>query len=405
MRINFNLKPAGDYQQLYVIIRHNGLTFKKYCKFNLQKEDWDAKNQRVRAGRSQHSLINAFIANQKQKIEKYIDDCHRANKYPTLHDARHIISGHVIAETARTLSDGIQLIIDRGATSSKDRTIRGYRMLKAQVEEYQTLSKTVVLLQHVDETFYHRFIKFLLEERGNTNNTILRKLVAIKTVMIYASKKGLVSGREWDVDPFLNKSEANRTPLSEEERGILWNYRTLDGYARTVLDAFLLSMYTGLRFSDLSQLKPVHFKKLPTGEHYISLTQNKGDKSHTVAIPDFIYTHISERLMTEKILFPLGFNNEANRQLKKIAKDAGLNREMEMVTKKGSKTDRRLSSLHKEISFHFARYTYTNILQLIGTDPVYIQKNLNHTDFKTTSGYLRMNETARISDTCKRMVI
>lgn len=98
--------------------------------------------------------------------------------------------------------------------------------------------------------FLLKFEIYMREECRLSTNTIARHMKSLKRYVNVARKKGIIT--EY---PFLNYTirteQVHRDALTEKELEILEKYRESLSEPNEVLNAFLFSCYTGLRYSDV----------------------------------------------------------------------------------------------------------------------------------------------------------
>ena len=134
--------------------------------------------------------------------------------------------------------------------------------------------------------------------------------------------------------------------------------------------AFLFSCYSGLRFSDVRQIKPSIIIE-ENGRYFARIEQIKGKKFNTIPITAKAMQYVRDFTSIH------GDHSGINQSLIKWAKRAGLT---------------------KHISFHTARHSFASNALINGANIVAIQKTLGHTDIKTTMIYADMTRTNIFDD-------
>lgn len=171
-----------------------------------------------------------------------------------------------------------------------------------------------------------------------------------------------------------------------------------------VLDAFLFSVETGLRFSDVKQLNASHIKVVTAqgkNLHYIDIHATKTDRRNTIPLTENAMDILNRYLKSKGTIFSLQCDQYTNRALKEIFKDAGLNRECEKKILQGNKQISEHLPLHRIATFHLARHTYATLLILKGVPLKFVQENMGHSDIKTTMIYTRSSDMDRMLGTIK----
>lgn len=149
-----------------------------------------------------------------------------------------------------------------------------------------------------------------------------------------------------------------------------------------VFIACLLSLFCGLRISEICQLKR---QEVDTIDCKIKIVQGKGSKDRYVMLPSSIKPLIEKwfRITESEYFIPTTSNrgistNYLSIKFRRYLKKAGLLIESE-PTSNGQK--RHL------YSFHTLRHTYATYLLEKGVDLYYIQRSLGHSDIYTTQIY------------------
>lgn len=144
-----------------------------------------------------------------------------------------------------------------------------------------------------------------------------------------------------------------------------------------IVNAFLLSCHTGLRYSDLKQLKQgnVTFE----GENaYITVVQQKTKSMNRIPVPvqalGLLARGASEG--PDALIFPeLAVSSTVSVALRSFLQAAGIT---------------------KKITFHSARHTYAMALYAATSDLYVTQQLLGHTDIKTTQIYAKMSDKRKL---------
>ena len=224
-----------------------------------------------------------------------------------------------------------------------------------------------IKLQDVTSEYLQKLEIYMREECELSINTIARHMKTLKRYINVARKKGLITAY-----PFLNYTikteQSHRDALTEKELEKLENYREQLKEPNETLNAFLFSCYTGLRYSDICAFTKQNIRTI-NRKKWIVLRMIKTNKE--VRIPlSTIFDGKALRL-TKSIarprgpLFHMESNQQANRILKRIARQIGI----------------------KKITFHTGRHTCGTLLLYRGVSITTVQAILGHQSVKTTQIY------------------
>ncbi|MCM1722601.1 tyrosine-type recombinase/integrase [Bacteroides ovatus] len=227
--------------------------------------------------------------------------------------------------------------------------------------------KSFIDIRTMNSDFLLLFENHMSYDRQLATNTIARHMKVIKRYINVARKKEIILK-----DPFLNytirSEETHREALSEKELEQLEQYR-LQNEADEVLNAFLFSCYTGLRYSDIRNITKQDIYSI-NRKKWLIVKMHKTNIE--VRIPVSTIFDGKALLLSKSIprsrgkLFLLESNQKTNRIVKSILKRVGIKR---------------------NISFHVGRHTFATLLIYRGVNITTVQKLLGHKSVKTTQVY------------------
>ncbi len=176
--------------------------------------------------------------------------------------------------------------------------------------------------------------------------------------------------------------------------------RTYTTYELTK-DIFLFSISTGLRWSDVVQIKINDYDYLKNTfsllqqktSMYVSIMENKLSKQ--------IWKKYSKNKSFKQYLFPLpckendksriNYNTKINHHLKQVGKILGFNNTVEVVKMNGKDMVKNKVPLYSVLSFHMGRKTHSTIGIKKGVDEFSISKQMGHTSLGQTKHYVGSN--------------
>ncbi len=224
-------------------------------------------------------------------------------------------------------------------------------------------------ISNIDEVFYMKYRKYLIDKKNNSQNTIVKALKKLKAVINFSIKMGylkenklqMVTEREY---------ESNRESLEVKELDkleALFQKENLSIKLKNVLITFLFSCYTSIRFSDISLLTLENVEK-----DFICFTPQKTkyetDRKIIVPITNRAQSLI-DRFASKKTgepLFRTISNQKANDYLTILLERA---------------------DIQSKITFHCARHTFAMTALNFGMEMEYLQKIMGHSKIATTEIY------------------
>ena len=208
---------------------------------------------------------------------------------------------------------------------------------------------------------------FMRIDKELSINTTARHMKVIKRYINVARKKEIILK-----DPFLNytirSEETHRESLTEKELELVEQYRE-QNEPDEILNAFLYSCYTGLRYSDICNITKQDIYSI-NRKKWLIMKMHKTNIEVRIplsTIYDGKALELSKSIPRSRgKLFMLESNQKTNRGIKNVLKKIGIRR---------------------NISFHSARHTFATLLIYRGVNITTVQKLLGHKSVKTTQTY------------------
>jgi site-specific recombinase XerD len=264
--------------------------------------------------------------------------------------------------------------------------IQVYRATKNHLEQFEKDEAYKVSFESMNFDFYNNWLKWFYDN-GYLDNTIGKYVKTIKSFLNYATDRGWNKSKLYnkfkvfkhDVDiVYLDEDELNRIQeLDLSGKAYLQNARKL----------FLLACYTGLRFSDLSELKPEHVKS-----GFIHVTTRKTKEA--VKIPLF---PASEAIIQQIVSGEAHFitNQKLNVYVKELAKLAGIDEATETVQFRGSTRVSKTVPKYELISTHTGRRTFVTQSLERGMRPEVIMQITGHRDYRSFKKYIKVTDSQK----------
>ena len=360
-----DLSRKGLEKRIDLRVYLDGRQTKFATPYSIAPACWDKKSGRVVGNCPEKSVINSYLNGKETEYERYLFQCEMLGETVDLERIREILTGKARTapseKTNATLDEIFDAYVDKLRTDNRcERTIIGILDLKKDMAKFSKRSKKRTIDQF-DILFIQEYKKYLRTVRRNADNTINTKLNRLRSVVKWAGRLGYPID-----DPFgkgvrfLNRSTPRTIFLTKDEYDEFLQKALADRNdlaMRVTRELFIFSCETGLRFSDVLDLKWTHLKKDSKGVTYISKIQCKTKELVEIPLmskwPKVLlakYRNVS----TGEHVFPRLSNGCINRKLKMLAEKAGIG---------------------KRLSFHVGRHTFASHLANAGT-PLYMVAKL-----------------------------
>lgn len=281
----------------------------------------------------------------------------------------------------------IQDFIDKAPTRINSKSgrpvcykmIREYERTFYYLKEYSKEKDKELDFKDIDLDFYYDFVVYLQGENLATN-TIGKKIQTLKIFLNAATDQGYNHYKHYKSHRFIAISEESQnTYLNQDELETIYklNLKANPKLDR-VRDLFIVGCWTGVRFSDISQITP---DSIENG--FISLTQSKtGGK---VVIP----VHSTVEAIFAKYdgkLPPIISNQRFNEYLKDIAKEAKLKDTIPIRITKGGREIYTTYMKWELVTTHTGRRSFATNNYNMGVPSLTIMAITGH---KTEAAFLK----------------
>jgi len=249
-------------------------------------------------------------------------------------------------------------------------TIKSYRSNLSKLQRFSQKIK----IEDIDRNFLLAFQKHMIVDLKNRTSTYNKSLTFVRTMLNHAKREGIIKQNKAFENFKISKTYGNRAYLSPNELKKLHAYyheTNLKG-VKNVLGYFLFACYTGLRFSDIQDLRPSDIQN-----DIIVIEQHKTGTQVKIPLINKAKELTSFYTSKDKRIFESISNQKTNDHLKRIAKDCNIN---------------------KRLSFHVARHTFATLGLTLGIPLEVISKLLGHTDIKTTQIYAHFRDDLLVSE-------
>lgn len=304
--------------------------------------------------------------------------------------------------------DHLQNFIDSKKNIFQPATIKTYITLKKSLQDFEAASGYKVEFDCINQLFITLYTKYLIEDTGVINNTLAKRVATLKAFLAEMKKLKINTCTDFESFEASRNYETTIMYLTEKELLQLQNLEVQPNTtAAHIKDAFCFSCHTGIRFSDWNNLTPDNIVLVNHGASIvqaIKFTMFKVHKEVIVPLDEYALSIIEKYKEYATIhgkLFPVYTNQETNRTLKDLAKEAKINDVIIEVKKSGANRKTYTNAKHEILTCHDARNTYATLYLEQGGRPEVLKKLLGHSDIKQTMRYVKITEKAVIDDYIK----
>ena len=335
---------------------------------------WDIKKQRLKGKTTEALQVNKQLDNIEREIQEISDKLEYEGKlslekvkaiYLNTEDDSNTI-GALFEKYLSSIKDQV-VVKHLSATTLQKYTLCQVRFMAMLNDKFHCKD---MLLKDVTPAVIQDFSVYLMTVVHQCNNTAMKTMKTLKTVILYGIKLGVIHSNPY-LGVKLHLEPVDRGFLTEEElQSIIKKDFEIDrlGFVR---DLFVFSCFTGLSYIDVKKLKADNIVTL-NGIEWIKMAREKTSTPVSVVLFDgakcIIKKYENDPKRKDK-LFPSMSNQKMNQYLKEIATSCGIK---------------------KNITFHMARHTFATLTLSKGVPIESVSRMLGHTNIKTTQIYAKI---------------
>ena len=249
-----------------------------------------------------------------------------------------------------------------------------------------------------DEEGLTEYVQYLREVREMRNSTIGKQLSFLKWFLRWSFKQGMHSNNAYDTfKPKLKDTQKKIIFLTWEELNRLREFKippTKQALER-VRDVFLFQCFTGLRYSDVFNLRRSDIK----GDH-IEVTTVKTSDSLIIELNDhsraILEKYKDVEFENDRALLVIT-NQKMNDYLKELAELAEINEPVRQTYYKGNERIDEVTPKYALLGTHAGRRTFICNALALGIPPQVVMKWTGHSDYKAMKPYIDIADDIKAS--------
>ena len=368
--------------------------------YRIDVAKWDSDKQRVRNGctnklKQSASEINASLLGYYTEVQEIFKKFEVEEIMPTPEQIKEAFNAlHKPIEEVKprkSTPNAFYKVFDefvRDCGRQNDWTDSTYEKFAA-VKNHLMNFRDGLTFDFFDEKGLNDYVTYLRDVKEMRNSTIGKQLSFLKWFLRWAFKKGLHQNNAYDsYKPKLKSTQKKIIFLTWEELNKLREFeipaakQALD----RVRDVFLFQCFTGLRYSDVFNLRRSDIK----GDHIEVTTVKTSDSliielnNHSKAILDK-YKDVA--FEDDKVL-PVITNQKMNDYLKELAELAGIDEPVRQTYYRGNERIDEVTPKYALLGTHAGRRTFICNALALGIPPQVVMKWTGHSDYKAMKPYI-----------------
>lgn len=329
----------------------------------IDEKDWDSKNNCPKKKDKFLQLLATYLNKKASGFETYMLTQESLGKPITLTVALNYFRDN----TKVSLFDFWQEQIKLWEFSKEYNTLKSYKSGLNIVKQFNPKMN----FGDVNYDLIQRFDIYLRKVRNNQDGGCYTKHKVFKAIINQAIIKGYMNDNPYKNFP-IKAAKGNREflSISEVKRVMAYEIDKSNETLNRVKDLFLFSCFTGLRYSDVMNIKLENIKDEPSR---IEIKVQKTSR------PLIIPLTASAKVILQK------YNGHTIKPQKAFA----LPKMANQVVNRGLKSLMKLVGINKTISFHCARHSFASNLIENGVYISHVKDLLGHTSIAQTQIYAK----------------
>lgn len=363
---------------------------------------WDVIRQHMIGANKEAVAVNRQVGEWQSVVEETIAIYELVEKrLPGIEEIRQALTEKLVTRKNIQSPNDFYELLDKfiHSESMKNQWSKSthdkFRNIKNHLKEFDN----TLTFETINEDKMHEYL-YWLHRRDYKNTTITKEISYIRWYLRWAAFRGYYNGNIHETfKPKLKGVDINSKEIiyltMDELRTIETHIFPREYYGLTqVRDIFVFCCYTGLRYSDVANLRKGDIKG-----NYITVTTQKTtenihielNKHSRVILDKYINNTTSKQLV-----FPVISNAKMNEHLKRIGKYCGIDAPTKVVTFRGANRVEEIVPKWKLLTTHVGRRTFVVTALTLGIPAEVIMRWTGHNDFDAMKPYIKIVDELKV---------
>lgn len=392
-RLRYRIKWAG-----YIVAFNLG--------YRIEIDKWSLDTQRCKINTTHGkkkvsaSIINRKINDYETACEKVFFKFYNENKTPTDEEFKQEFNREIGKEIKTHRGTGFFDIYDVFVEEEGKKN----QWTKATYDKMLTQKKhlfdfdTGLSFQDITEDKLIDYQYFLQNTLNLKNSTINKQFSFLRWFLRWSRRKNYLQNTIYeDFRPKLKTTQKKIIFLTQAELKQVRNFEIpfAKSYLERVRDIFLFSCFTGLRYSDVKNLKKSDIK-----EDTIEVTTIKTADSIIIELNNHsraILDKYKDDIFVQDYALPVISNQKMNEYLKELMELAGIDEPIRETYYQGNKRIDIVTPKYALIGTHAGRRTFICNALSLGIPPQVVMKWTGHSDYKAMKPYIDIADEIKIN--------
>jgi len=355
----------------------------------VKKRYWNSLKQRVKPNRetepdNHHESINALLDQYQAKADDFFNYCRLNNLPLTEKLVVEFLAGKEFRKTTNhDFNTAFREFLDVTKTSKAHATFKNRTTVFQFLSQFQKHTKIQLTLHDIDPAFFDRLTDYAYNVRKTRTNYFAKITAVLKSFLNWAADRDYYTGTKHRKFQAQEKN-IDVVFLTVGEFQDLSSFTFENPKLDRVRDVYCFGCLTGLRFSDLMQLRRDHIKN-----GYIEkVIQKMKEPAKIPILPQA--QKIIDKYRNPVNVLPRISNQKFNDYIKECCKLAGIDQITTVTNFIGTNSEEMTKPKYELITAHTARKTFITLSFYLGMEVKIIKSITGHTQDKTFDKYLKI---------------
>ncbi|MGA2408697.1 MAG: phage integrase SAM-like domain-containing protein [Bacteroidales bacterium] len=354
---------------VFLFFSYSGMRMVYYTGYRIDIDKWDPVSQRVKRNNFNRDGISATIINGhldqlQTTITEIYTEQKAIRKTPSIQYIRNELKNRMGEQkTTSSFFERFSSFIESESLAQTwtAGTVTKFWTNYNHLQDFEKKKHFKIDFDNIDDTFFNKYVTFQRDDLLHRNTTIAKNLKIFKWFMNWATRKGYNRNLAYkDYNPELKGTTRSQKIifLTWEELMHLNTLKVKKNYLDQVRDVFCFCCFTGLRYSDVYNLKHSNIK-----EDSIQLVTIKTEDPLTIDLNQYsrsILDKYKDIPFKDDKCLPVISNQKFNDYLKELGQEAKFNKPETIVYYKGNERKENTFQKWQLLSTHVGRKTFVS---------------------------------------------
>ena len=375
---------------IHLFFSFEGKRLQHYTGCRIDAAKWDEETQKAKRNVPGAAEINKDLDKLKVKVQDIYEKAKALEINPTIEYIRERLRGNKSSNTS--FFEIFEEYTERRRNHAGVNTLKKYKSTYNHLLDFSNNKKYKLEFDSIDLSFYNKFFSYLADDCNHLNNTISKYIKVLKSFLNYATDQGY--NRNMTYKKFSAKEDEGEVIfLTWDQLKKLYSMEIESSCLSQVRDVFCFGCFTGLRYSDIYNLKKSDVK----GD-FIFLNTIKTKEGNKIPLNSYSKNLLKKyKSMPGDKALPVTSNQKMNEHLKELGKLAGFKEKITLVHFRGGERIETTLPKYELLTTHVARKTFITTALKLKMQTEVIMSITGHKNHKTFKKYYKVVDEHKLT--------